>query len=365
MILILLGLWGNYSQWDNRDLVTARTARSLTYVESMLREMQREARQFQLLALRELGVRVPQLGRPIEVYPRSRVDALQVYRRPAREAQKVLERGGSIDEAWAAFEQRLKGIVEADIAVVERDEIDLIQERLIEEDLFERLEREFDEDNPVGNMGDGDDLMSEEEMRELLDLDEDPEVAKRSSGGLKVIGYRRVIRPELSMHGTCGLCVVAATNWYTIEDLKPIHNLCKCVTIPVVSGNDPGFGWNQEDLRRNLDTIYGAAGGTTYGKSLKRLRVKITEHGELGPILEYRAKQGWSEKTGFEAHRPSYVKPDRNMQVSRLQARRAELVETIDNLRAGLESGGDRGGIEQAIWDVEQSIRDIDARLSA
>lgn len=365
-MLILLGLWGNYNQWGNRDFVTARTARSLPFVESTLREMQRESRQFQLLALKEMGVRTPQLGRAIEIYPRSRVDALEVYRRPARDAQKVLDRGGSLDEAWKAFEKRLNGILEADIAITERDEIDLIQERLIEEGLFERLEREFDLDDPVGGGAADGDLMGYEEMLEWLEHSVDPEMEKRAGSAKKVIGYRRVIRPELSVTGTCGLCVVAATNWYTVDELKPIHHLCKCVTIPVVSGEDPGFGWNQEDLRRNLDQIYGAAGGTTSGKYLKRLRVKITEHGELGPILEYRAKKGWSEKTGFTPYQPStYVKPDRTAQVSRLQARRDELVGTITNLRASLDSGGDRGGIEQAIWDVEQSIRDIDARLGA
>lgn len=363
---MLLGLWKSHSQWGDRDLVTARTAASLPYVESTLREMQRESRQFQMLALRELGIRTPQLGREIEIYPRSRVDALEVYRRPARDAQKVLDGGGSLDDAWAAFEKRLNGIIEADIAITERDEIDLIQERLIEEDLFERLEKDLDAldlEHPVESASDGTDLMDRDDMLDWLDADEDPELASHEGGEKKVIGFRRVIRPELSKNGSCGLCVVAATNWYTVDELKPIHNLCKCVTVPVVKGADPGFGWNQEDLRKNLDTMYGAAGGSTYGKDLKRIRVKITEHGELGPILEYRAKTGWKEKNS-SAYRPAYVKPTRTVQVERLQARRDELLETIDNLRARLNGGGDRGGIEHAIWEVEQSIRDIDARIN-
>lgn len=363
---MLLGLWKSHSQWGDRDLVTARTAASLPYVESTLREMQRESRQFQMLALRELGIRTPQLGREIEIYPRSRVDALEVYRRPARDAQKVLDGGGSLDDAWAAFEKRLNGIIEADIAITERDEIDLIQERLIEEDLFERLERDLDAldlGHPVESASDGTDLMDRDDMLDWLDADEDPELAGHEGGEKKVIGFRRVIRPELSKNGSCGLCVVAATNWYTFDELKPIHNLCKCVTVPVVKGADPGFGWNQEDLRKNLDEIYGAAGGSTYGKDLKRIRVKITEHGELGPILEYRSKR-WVDSDAADMHRPMYERPTRAEQAQRLNARRDELLETIDNLRARLNGGGDRGGIEHAIWEVEQSIRDIDARIN-
>lgn len=330
----------------------------------MLREMQRESRQFQMLALRESGVRTPQLGRPVEIYPRSRVDALEVYRRPARDAQKVLNSGGTLDQAWLAFEKRLNGIVEADLAITERDEIDLIQERLIEEGLFERLEREFDPEHPVDSEPDGTDLMDEEKMLDWLEQAEDPAVAAHKGEKGKVIGFRRVIRPELSATGTCGLCVVAATNWYTVDALKPIHNLCKCVTLPVVKGEDPGFGWNQEDLRKNLDQMYGAAGGSTSGKKLKRIRVKITEHGELGPILEYRAKSGWAEKSGYSSYRPSYVKPTRTVQAERLRARRDELVQTIENLRARMNDGGDRAGLEHAIWGVEQSIKDLDARMN-
>lgn len=329
--------------------------------------MQRESRQFQMLALKELGVRAPQLGRAIEIYPRSRVDALEVYRRPSRDAQAVLDRGGSLDEAWKAFEKRLNGIVEADIAVTERDELDLIQERLIEEDLFEQLDKDLDAldmDHPVESASDGTDLMDRDDMLDWLDAAEDPKLVGREPAGKKVLGYRRVVRPELSKEGPCGLCVVAATNWYTVDKLKPIHNLCKCVAVPVVKDADPGFGWNQEDLRKNLDLMYGAAGGSTYGKDLKRIRVKITEHGELGPILEYRAKKAWTEKKNYSAHRPKYVRPTRQVQVERLQARRDELLQTIDNLRSRLNGGGDRGGIEHAIWDVEQSIRDIDSRIN-
>jgi len=40
------------------------------------------------------------------------------------------------------------------------------------------------------------------------------------------IGWRRILHPELSRSGPCGLCVVAADRVYKSEDLLPIHNRC-------------------------------------------------------------------------------------------------------------------------------------------
>ncbi|WP_431881836.1 hypothetical protein [Micromonospora chalcea] len=98
----------------------------------------------------------------------------------------------------------------------------------------------------------------------------------------QVTGYRRILQPELGGGGPpCGLCVVAADRVYKREDLKPIHDRCRCAVLPITAGADPGLTLNGEDL----DRLYSAAGGTTSGKVLKALRVGIGEHGELGPIL--------------------------------------------------------------------------------
>jgi hypothetical protein len=96
-------------------------------------------------------------------------------------------------------------------------------------------------------------------------------------------GYRRILHPELSTGGSCGLCVVAADRVYRIEQLMPIHDRCKCEVLPIIGRADPGLRLNRDDL----DRLYGAAGGTTAGAALKRVRVAITEHGELGPVLVY------------------------------------------------------------------------------
>jgi hypothetical protein len=95
-------------------------------------------------------------------------------------------------------------------------------------------------------------------------------------------GYRRILHPELSASGSCGLCVVAADRVYRIEELMPIHDRCKCEVLPIIGRADPGLRLNRDDL----DRLY-AAGGTTAGAALKRIRVAITEHGELGPVLVY------------------------------------------------------------------------------
>lgn len=105
-----------------------------------------------------------------------------------------------------------------------------------------------------------------------------------------VTGYRRILRPELSETGPCGLCVVAADRIYHVQDLKPIHDRCCCEVLPVIGDLDPGLTLNRSDL----DRIYAAAGGTggevikggrRHSAALKRIRVALAEHGELGPIL--------------------------------------------------------------------------------
>jgi hypothetical protein len=96
----------------------------------------------------------------------------------------------------------------------------------------------------------------------------------------EVEGWRRVVRPELSRSGSCGLCVVAADRIYSRQELLAVHERCKCEVLPILDGVDPGKTLNDEDLK----ALYDAAGGNT-GKALKRVRVGVEEHGELGPVL--------------------------------------------------------------------------------
>jgi hypothetical protein len=101
-----------------------------------------------------------------------------------------------------------------------------------------------------------------------------------------VIGFRRVVHPELSQSGrSCGLCIVASTMEYKRGDLLPIHSGCNCETCEIYSVNgeifDPGGQINFEDL----EVFYREAGNTTHGWSLKRQKYKVVDHPEYGPTL--------------------------------------------------------------------------------
>lgn len=93
-------------------------------------------------------------------------------------------------------------------------------------------------------------------------------------------GYRRVIHPEMSKTGTCGLCIAAADRWYSRENLLPLHARCKCSVLPITTALDPGRTLNDADLAE----VYASA-DSTKAADLKRVRYKEREHGELGPVL--------------------------------------------------------------------------------
>lgn len=98
--------------------------------------------------------------------------------------------------------------------------------------------------------------------------------------------YRRIIRPEASESGTCGLCAVAADRVYSKSVLMPIHDRCKCTVLPAGDAQEFALDLNRDELER----VYGATGvsrdfGATYAENLLNVRVRVVEHGELGPVL--------------------------------------------------------------------------------
>lgn len=99
--------------------------------------------------------------------------------------------------------------------------------------------------------------------------------------GSPVVGMRRIIHPELSLTGTCGLCIAASDRLYTVRELLPMHRHCKCTSAPVTEEFDPADQLNAVDLR----SLYRDAGGTSRAH-LKRTRYKQDDHGELGPTLK-------------------------------------------------------------------------------
>lgn len=97
---------------------------------------------------------------------------------------------------------------------------------------------------------------------------------------LGVTGFRRVVHPERSKTGTCGLCLVASDHRYNVADLMPLHARCKCTVLPIIGDIDPGSSLNN----LSLGDVYDAAGSNN-GRKLKRVRFVVQQHGEYGPVL--------------------------------------------------------------------------------
>ncbi|WP_126032936.1 hypothetical protein [Bifidobacterium castoris] len=101
-----------------------------------------------------------------------------------------------------------------------------------------------------------------------------------------VTQYRRVIHPELSKTGTCGLCAVASTRVYSTRSLMPLHSNCKCGVAPITTVNDVGKDITEKDLER-----YYELAGSTSAADLKNIRLQVQTNGELGPVLAADARK--------------------------------------------------------------------------
>lgn len=97
----------------------------------------------------------------------------------------------------------------------------------------------------------------------------------------EITGYRRVVHPELSAGGTCGLCIAAATRVYQKADLLPLHGRCKCTVLPIVEGV-PDLAQTINEI--DLDDLYVRI-GETRREELSKFRIRVEDHGETGPTL--------------------------------------------------------------------------------
>lgn len=287
LLKALLGLWGGFKGWNDPDLVSGQAAQSANLVDVALSKSRRLARSYAMAMLRELDAAPAKpLPPPVDLYPRSGSTELDVYTRPAEQYLYAISQGKTDAQALKIATDRMQSLAEMDVAAAERDELETIW-----------------------------------------------------ALSPKVIGHRRIIHPELSKSGTCGLCVVAASRLYSMDELMPLHNRCKCTDGPVVAGGDYPLRLNEADLK----TIYEAA-GSTGAADLKRIRVAIKEHGELGPILvregqEFRdvatVNKGGAKK--FNA----YSKPTIEQQRHSWEAMKASSERSIKKLEAARASGAD------------------------
>lgn len=271
-----------FARWRSDPLTTASIPRLVDdTVEKVLETMDEtrvDADAFLKEALEAEGKKFPQDVSPARngSYPRKNILPEDVWERPVSEYRNARNNGDSHQEAMLKTLARVRQLADADVRMANR----------------ERAARVYEAASPQG-----------------------------------VIGYRRIIHPELSRTGTCGLCLVAADRLYSTKELYPLHDNCKCETLPVTNTSDPGLKLNRDDL----DYIYSVAGGNTASK-LSNTRISEYVSGERGPTLARRVEKSKSGLTpndekyslsGEDAERASYV-----------HSPREELIDAQDELAA-------------------------------
>jgi hypothetical protein len=319
LIRALLGLWGGFKHWDDRDLVSGHAARSAVLVDIALAQARRQSRSYATTMLRAVGASVPQLGKVEDIYPRSGADLLDVYTRPVDQWLYNRNRGVQEAERQSQLELRLQHLVKTDVMLAQRDE-----------------------------------------------------TAKVYSKSPKVIGRRRIIHPELSKSGfSCGLCVIAADRMYYATDLMPIHDECNCEDAPVTAGFDPGAQLNRADL----DRWYEAAGGNA-AEDLVNVRVAIHEHGELGPILRrdgqhFRDVDEVNQNSRRKAtpFAPRTIEDQRESWSSAIERSQRAIIRLTAARDQGLDSTQlSEGGVTKTVSDYDTAIkyhRDLVSRFEA
>ena len=153
--------------------------------------------------------------------------------------------------------------------------------------------------------------------------------AQHSQKAKGVTGLRRVVHPEMSESGACGLCLAASDRIYKPGTLLPIHDHCRCTVAEVTEIHDPGNSLND----RSLADLYEAAGGSTSAADLKGTRWKHAEHGELGTIL---VPEKVKRRTEAEVKRDTgRAMPDAEKARKRLAVGEAKIAELQERAAAG------------------------------
>lgn len=230
IVALLKWLWGTWSklsepQWSNWSITSGVGAAQYATIQQIMREIDSWARAYANTLIRQIGLNPPTAG-PF-TYGRANTTIDQVYSRPGQQYRDARDRGLDHQQAVQEAYNRLQDTLDTDRQLIETR---------AEQDQYDRTKQ--------------------------------------------LTVYRRVLHPELSKSGPCGLCVVAADRVYSKSHLMPLHGRCVCATAPIGVG-DAGWHLNRKELNR----LYRAAGGTTEGKALSQLRVQVGQHGELGPIL--------------------------------------------------------------------------------
>lgn len=168
----------------------------------------------------------------------------------------------------------------------------------------------------------------------------------------KVIGYRRILHPELAKTGSCGLCIAASTRRYYVEELMPIHGGCNCTQAPIYAESDPGDSLNLTDL----SDLYKLAGSTAADK-LKRVRVQVQQHSELGPVLREMGQNFQTKADADALQRKPGKRPLPDAAAAKVIQDRA--TQTLEELTAKWDAG------DKALADPMAFHRELIARMAA
>lgn len=173
-----------------------------------------------------------------------------------------------------------------------------------------------------------------------------------------ITGWRRVIHPERSKGGSCGLCVAISDRLYGPTEPLEVHDECKCTTVAVKDHRDPGSKLNTADLK----ALYAAAGST--GRAdLKRTRYQVNEHGELGRVLT-------DEKDHFRTARQAKRDTSKPRDPRTPAQVRADVQRIHASLEAALPKARQLAGEDAKKWGgylgkLEDRLADLQSQLAA
>lgn len=226
-------LWGGFTDWYTPDAITERAAAaadlSTQAQQAVVGLMAEYVAQMTALLRDSQSIPVPHVGGPVI---RGGVDLADVHARTAKAYRLDFAQTHDVDAAVQAAFDREMGLIEADLMLAAR-------------------------------------AAQDEAMR-----------------GLDVAHYRRVLRPEMSKSGSCGLCIAASLQVYTVDELMPIHDHCQCLTAPILDGLDPAQTLNEQDRQAIYQSL------DDRGRAdLAKIRVQVRDHGEYGPVLTVRGQK--------------------------------------------------------------------------
>lgn len=222
--------WLAFAGWYSRPKVEALAREMAAQSAAAQQTTAGAASQYVAAVAAILGVSAPLPGVPFTTI-RNGVDPILVNTRPAEAYKRAVATGSTHEEALEKAGLRASGLMLTDLTLQDRQAMNAVME----------------------SMG--------------------------------VTQFRRIIRPELSRTGSCGLCIAAATKIYDTGDLMPIHPpSCKCVVMPIIGDQDPGLVLNDRDLRAVLGQLYDDAGSTGRA-ALSNTKYQVNFHGEYGPVL--------------------------------------------------------------------------------